>query len=301
MSCSPHRMKGARLGAGFAEAAVLAAAGQIQGAADSAPFHSCAKELLPSADQGRQSSGGSDCSTEEAYPPSVSAPQARKPPASNKRSRAQRANTPSPVSEESAESTGPEDGGSRAAKRDRDHGDAGKASGQGEPGKGRRASQPWSAEEDELLQRAVAEIGPKRWSAIAIAVPGRSGKQCRLRWCNQIDPSIKHDARRLVETAAHPGLKGSAPSARACWLPRLGSLLQTPERSRSSSEARRGLRSAPPKARVSHAPPSPGVDGQGGRDDPAGVSQLWEGPPAAPETPRPPAAPTTAPSGLSGV
>ena len=25
-------------------------------------------------------------------------------------------------------------------------------------------------------------------------MPGRSGKQCRLRWCNQIDPSIKHDA-----------------------------------------------------------------------------------------------------------
>ena len=194
-------MKGARLGAGFAEAAVLAAAGQIQGAADSAPFHSCAKELLPSADQGRQSSGGSDCSTEEAYPPSLSAPQARKPPASNKRSRAPRANTPSPVSEESAESTGPEDGGSRAAKRDRDHGDAGKASGQGEPGKGRRASQPWSAEEDEMLQRAVAEIGPKRWSAIAIAVPGRSGKQCRLRWCNQIDPSIRHDAWTDAEDA----------------------------------------------------------------------------------------------------
>ena len=45
-----------------------------------------------------------------------------------------------------------------------------------------------------MLQQAVADIGPKRWSAIALAVPGRSGKQCRLRWCNQIDPSIKHDA-----------------------------------------------------------------------------------------------------------
>eukprot|EP00327_Prymnesium_parvum_P003083 CAMPEP_0182844630 /NCGR_PEP_ID=MMETSP0006_2-20121128/26873_1 /TAXON_ID=97485 /ORGANISM="Prymnesium parvum, Strain Texoma1" /LENGTH=151 /DNA_ID=CAMNT_0024974601 /DNA_START=124 /DNA_END=579 /DNA_ORIENTATION=- len=30
--------------------------------------------------------------------------------------------------------------------------------------------------------------------APAAAVPGRSGKQCRLRWCNQIDPSIRHDA-----------------------------------------------------------------------------------------------------------
>ena len=37
-------------------------------------------------------------------------------------------------------------------------------------------------------------LGPKRWSAIAASVPGRSGKQCRLRWCNQIDPSIRHEA-----------------------------------------------------------------------------------------------------------
>jgi|TARA_B110000196_G_scaffold251846_1_gene221370 hypothetical protein len=25
-------------------------------------------------------------------------------------------------------------------------------------------------------------------------VHGRSGKQCRLRWCNQIDPDIKHES-----------------------------------------------------------------------------------------------------------
>jgi len=53
---------------------------------------------------------------------------------------------------------------------------------------------PWTTEEDAMLQRAVHSLGPKRWSAIALAVPGRSGKQCRLRWCNQIDPSIRHDA-----------------------------------------------------------------------------------------------------------
>jgi len=45
-----------------------------------------------------------------------------------------------------------------------------------------------------MLQRAVEQLGPKRWSAIAVSVPGRSGKQCRLRWCNQIDPHIRHDA-----------------------------------------------------------------------------------------------------------
>lgn len=48
---------------------------------------------------------------------------------------------------------------------------------QGKPA--RRMSCPWSADEDAQLQRAVELLGPKRWSAIAISVPGRSGKQCR--------------------------------------------------------------------------------------------------------------------------
>lgn len=58
----------------------------------------------------------------------------------------------------------------------------------------RRTSQPWTPEEDIALQEAVLRLGPKRWSAIAHEVTGRSGKQCRLRWCNQIDPAIRHDA-----------------------------------------------------------------------------------------------------------
>jgi len=58
----------------------------------------------------------------------------------------------------------------------------------------RMTSQPWTPEEDVALTRAVQTLGAKRWSAIAQAVAGRSGKQCRLRWCNQIDPSIRHDA-----------------------------------------------------------------------------------------------------------
>ena len=45
-----------------------------------------------------------------------------------------------------------------------------------------------------MLQKAVLKLGAKRWSAIAAEVTGRSGKQCRLRWCNQIDPAIRHDA-----------------------------------------------------------------------------------------------------------
>lgn len=217
MSCSPHRMMGSRRGLGFAEAAVLAAVRQIH-----EPPLSCKEQLPPTrvgVDQ-RQSSEGSDCSTEEAYDPvrpdaealpstsrlslilestgAEGQPDAgalhllREPLVGGKRSRAPRTNTPSPVSEEgSATSTGPEDS-LRPSKRERGQEEAAdKAS--GDP-KGRRASQPWSAEEDAILQRAVVEVGPKRWSAIALAVPGRSGKQCRLRWCNQIDPGIKHES-----------------------------------------------------------------------------------------------------------
>ena len=33
--------------------------------------------------------------------------------------------------------------------------------------------------------------GPGNWTAIADALPGRSSKSCRLRWCNQLNPSVK--------------------------------------------------------------------------------------------------------------
>ena len=32
--------------------------------------------------------------------------------------------------------------------------------------------------------------GPKNWSLIAGGIRGRSGKSCRLRWCNQLDPGV---------------------------------------------------------------------------------------------------------------
>uniref|UniRef100_A0A7S4F4Z9 Myb-like domain-containing protein n=1 Tax=Chrysotila carterae TaxID=13221 RepID=A0A7S4F4Z9_CHRCT len=46
----------------------------------------------------------------------------------------------------------------------------------------RQASHPWTPAEDRLLQQAVDRFGSKRWSVIAHSMPGRSGKQCRLRW-----------------------------------------------------------------------------------------------------------------------
>lgn len=51
---------------------------------------------------------------------------------------------------------------------------------------------PWSPEEDALLKHLVIKHGPGNWTMIARAVPGRSGKSCRLRWCNQLSPVVEH-------------------------------------------------------------------------------------------------------------
>jgi hypothetical protein len=50
---------------------------------------------------------------------------------------------------------------------------------------------PWTANEDALLVDLVKQYGPKKWSVIALHVPGRKGKQCRERWKNHLDSSVK--------------------------------------------------------------------------------------------------------------
>lgn len=57
-----------------------------------------------------------------------------------------------------------------------------------------RIKGPWSPEEDELLQKLVEKHGPRNWTLISKSVPGRSGKSCRLRWCNQLSPQVEHRA-----------------------------------------------------------------------------------------------------------
>ncbi|XP_027359981.1 transcription factor MYB44-like [Abrus precatorius] len=57
-----------------------------------------------------------------------------------------------------------------------------------------RIKGPWSPEEDEALQKLVEKHGPRNWSLISKSIPGRSGKSCRLRWCNQLSPQVEHRA-----------------------------------------------------------------------------------------------------------
>ena len=54
----------------------------------------------------------------------------------------------------------------------------------------RRGSTPWSAADDAELTRLVQARGPRGWETIAAAMPGRTGKQCRFRWVNELDPAI---------------------------------------------------------------------------------------------------------------
>ncbi|KAL1534562.1 transcription factor MYB77-like [Salvia divinorum] len=59
---------------------------------------------------------------------------------------------------------------------------------------GDRIKGPWSPEDDDRLRELVQQHGARNWSLISRSIPGRSGKSCRLRWCNQLSPEVEHRA-----------------------------------------------------------------------------------------------------------
>tara|TARA_B100000795_G_scaffold62704_1_gene42189 strand:- start:99 stop:1736 length:1638 start_codon:yes stop_codon:yes gene_type:complete len=62
-------------------------------------------------------------------------------------------------------------------------------------------STQWTDETDEQLTEAVARFGEGRWSEIAELVEGRTGKQCRERWKNEISSEVKKGAWTVDEDA----------------------------------------------------------------------------------------------------
>ncbi|CAN8291598.1 unnamed protein product [Cochlearia groenlandica] len=52
----------------------------------------------------------------------------------------------------------------------------------------------WRPAEDVKLRELVSIYGPQNWNLIAEKLQGRSGKSCRLRWFNQLDPRINRRA-----------------------------------------------------------------------------------------------------------
>ncbi|MED6138706.1 hypothetical protein PIB30_076969 [Stylosanthes scabra] len=85
-----------------------------------------------------------------------------------------------------------------------------------------RVKGPWSPEEDAILSRLVSKFGARNWSLIARGINGRSGKSCRLRWCNQLDPAVKRkpftDEEDRIIVAAH-AIHGNKWAAIARLLP----------------------------------------------------------------------------------
>nr|KYP72192.1 hypothetical protein KK1_004778 [Cajanus cajan] len=49
----------------------------------------------------------------------------------------------------------------------------------------------WNHAEDKMLRELVRQRGPHDWDLIAKNIEGRTGKSCRLRWFNHLDPELK--------------------------------------------------------------------------------------------------------------
>ena len=55
----------------------------------------------------------------------------------------------------------------------------------------------WKNTEDEILKAAVMKYGKNQWSRIASLLHRKSAKQCKARWYEWLDPSIKKTVRSL--------------------------------------------------------------------------------------------------------
>lgn len=49
----------------------------------------------------------------------------------------------------------------------------------------------WQNQEDEVLKAAIMKYGTNQWSRVASLLPRKTAKNCKARWYNWLDPSIK--------------------------------------------------------------------------------------------------------------
>ena len=69
-------------------------------------------------------------------------------------------------------------------------------------GKRKAGPKSWSKEEDTILLNLVKQMRmPMKWSVVAQSLPGRTGKQCRERYVNHLNPRLKSSEWTPVEDA----------------------------------------------------------------------------------------------------
>ncbi|KAL3897463.1 MAG: hypothetical protein SGPRY_013049, partial [Prymnesium sp.] len=74
---------------------------------------------------------------------------------------------------------------------------------------------PWTNAEDTIVRQMVALEGTRAWPVVAAQLKGRTGKQCRERWHNHLDDSVKKEPwtvaeeRMLLELQRHFGNRWS--------------------------------------------------------------------------------------------
>jgi hypothetical protein len=108
----------------------------------------------------------------------------------------------------------------------------------------------WAPDEDDRLMASVCYFGCANWTVVAQGVPGRTGKQCRERWVNQISPtlsqevwSVEEDAILTRQHSVHgnawvriaqflPGRSSNSVKNRWVWLSRHSAPDQSPVRQR---------------------------------------------------------------------
>ena len=49
----------------------------------------------------------------------------------------------------------------------------------------------WKNSEDEILKAAIMKYGKTQWARVASLLPKKSARQCKARWSEWLDPSIK--------------------------------------------------------------------------------------------------------------
>ncbi|KAG8087480.1 hypothetical protein GUJ93_ZPchr0010g8005 [Zizania palustris] len=72
---------------------------------------------------------------------------------------------------------------------------------EGDGGRAEGKKRPWTAEEDEALRRRVRDHGRQKWAEIALGLPGRGPKSCRLRWWQHLSPELDSGAFTPAEDA----------------------------------------------------------------------------------------------------